>query len=231
MERNYAEYLLKKIKEDYNLIADDFSRTREKLWGELIFLKNYLKDNEKVLDLGCGNGRLYDLFQEINVDYYGVDFSEKMIKIAKSRYPQANFQVAEAFHLPFPNNFFDKIFSIAVFHHIPSEKFRLQFLEEAKRVLKPNGLLILTVWKFPLLKEISFILKYTILKLIGKTKLDRRDIFYSWAKKIERYYHLFSKNELKQLIKKSKFEVKECNLIKNKKGNRQNIYIIAQKPS
>jgi tRNA (uracil-5-)-methyltransferase TRM9 len=230
MDSKYAKYLLKKTREDYNLIAEEFSRTRQEGWEEMKFLfTDFLIPGEKVLDLGCGNGRWFTFFQEYKTDYIGVDSSKKIIKIAKKRYPKTRFQVANALDLPFPNSFFDKIYSIAVLHQIPSQDLRLQFLKEAKRVLKPEGLLILTVWKLHQKKELYLLLKYTILKLIGKSKIDFKDIFKPWGKKVQRYYHCFSKRELESLIKKVNFKVKEIGLVKNKKGNRQNIYLVAQK--
>ena len=230
MEREYAEYLLKKTKEDYSLIAEDFSRTREKPWEETKFLfDDYLIPGNKALDLGCGNGRYFEFFKEKNVDYFGVDSSEKLIEIARNKYPEGKFQLTEALCLPFPNNFFDKIYSIAVLHHIPSEEFRLQVLKETRRVLKPEGLLILTAWKFHRSKELYLLFKYTILKLIGKSELDFNDIFEPWGKKIKRYYHCFSKKELENLAAKSEFKIKESGIVKNDKGNRQNIYLIGEK--
>lgn len=230
MEREYAEYLLKKTKEDYSLIAEDFSRTREKPWEETGFLfDDYLIPGDKALDLGCGNGRYFEFFKKKNVDYFGVDSSEELIEIARNKHPEGRFQLVEALCLPFSNNFFDKIYSIAVLHHIPSEEFRLQVLEEARRALKPGGLLVLTVWKLPQSKECCLRFKYTILKLIGKSELDFNDILEPWGKKIDRYYHCFSKKELENLTTKSKFKIKESGIVKNKKGNRQNIYLIAEK--
>jgi len=230
MDREYAEYLLNKTKQDYNLIAEDFSRTREKPWEEIEFLFNdYLIPGERVLDLGCGNGRYFEFLKKGNIDYFGVDSSEKLIEIAKKRNPKARFQTADALSLPFPENYFDKVYSVAVLHQIPSNEFRLQFLKEVKRILKPGGLLILTVWKFHEKEEILLLFKYTILKLIGKSKLDFRDILKPWGKKIERYYHWFSKNEFKNLVEEANFKVEKIGIIKNKKGNRQNIYLIAEK--
>ncbi len=231
MDRKYAEYLLKKTKEDYNLIADDFSRTRSVIWPETEVLFNeYLIPGEKVLDLGCGNGRYFTLFKEKRIDYFGIDFSEKLIEIAKNKYPEGNFQTGDALHLPFTEKFFDKVYSIAILHHIPSKEYRLQFLKEIKRILKPGGTLILTVWKFHQFKEIDLLFKYTILKLFGKSKLDWKDIFEPWGKKIKRYYHWFSKRELENLIKEVNFKIERIGIIKNEKGNRRNIYLIAQKP-
>lgn len=230
MDKKYAEYLLEKTKEDYNLIAEDFSRTREKPLPEIKFLfDNYLISGERVLDLGCGNGRYFQFFAEKNVDYFGVDSSEKLIEIAKRRHPEGKFQLAEALHLPFPNNFFDKIYSIAVLHHIPSKDFRLQFLKETHRILKSKGLLILTIWKLPRLKKYYLLFKYTILKFIGKSKLDWGDILVPWGEKVKRYYHCFFKKELENLVKKSELIIKESGIVKNEKGNRQNIYLIAEK--
>ena len=200
------------------------------MWPEMKFLvDDYTIAGEKILDLGCGNGRLLEFLKDKKIDYIGVDFSEKLITAAKKKFPKARFQRADALNLPFPKNFFDKIYSIAVLHHIPSEEFRLQFLKEAKRILKPEGLLILTVWKFHQAKELYLIFKYTILKLIGKSKLGWKDIFEPWGKKVDRYYHCFSKRELIKLVRKSGFGIKESDIARNVRGNRQNLYLIAQK--
>lgn len=235
MDREYAKYLLKKTAEDYNLIADQFSSSRYSIWPELNIFGKYIKEGEKVLDLGCGNGRLLDLFKDKKIDYIGIDNSEKLIEIAKKKCPDAKFQVADALNLSFPDNYFDKIFSIAVLHHIPSEEFRLQSLKEAKRVLKPGGLLILTVWNLWQRKTAwKLFLKHTLLQLIGKSKLDFKDIFYPWKSQdgvilIQRYFHLFTKNGLERLIKKSGFKIKEVEIFKREETKNYNIYIIAEK--
>jgi len=246
MDKEYAKYLLKKTTQDYNLIAEEFSRTRGKIWEETKFLfDSFVMPGDKVLDLGCGNGRYFEILKEKNIDYYGVDGSEKLIEEARKRFsgtkfqvvdedksssrPFANARVVDAFNLPFPSNFFDKIYSIAVFHQIPSQEFRLQILKEAKRVLKPEGILVLTCWKFHQFKEVLLIFKFTILRLLGLSKLDFGDIFEPWGKKIQRYYHCFSQRELVKLVKMSGFQIKEKGVIRNKKGNRQNIYLIVEK--
>jgi ubiquinone/menaquinone biosynthesis C-methylase UbiE len=230
MDLDLAKFILEKTKEDYNSIANEFSATRREIWEELKFLFEGLRGGERVLDLGCGNGRWYKVFKEKKVDYFGIDNSEKLIEIAKENFPEAKFFVGDALSLPFPENFFDRVYSIAFLHQVPSENFRCQVLKEAKRVLRSGGILILTCWKIHRLREILIFSKYTLLKLIGKSKLDFKDIFVPWAKKALRYYHCFSKKELENLVKKVGFEILESGVVKNKRGNRQNYYIVCQKP-
>jgi len=233
MDRKYAQYLLKKTQEDYNLIAEDYTRTREFIPEDLNYLGKYTKEGEKILDSGCGNGRFYEVLEEKNVDFYGVDFSARLINIARNKYPEGKFQVADALNLPLPENFFDKVYSISVLHHLPSKEFQIQYLEEIKRVLKPKGLLILRIWDFWKRKEgWKLFFKYTFLKLVGKSRLGFFDVFMPWKDSggkiiIQRYFHCFKKKEIENLIQKTGFRIKES--WRAGKDPRTNIYIVAEK--
>jgi len=222
MDINYAKKILKKTVSDYNSIADKYSRVREKDWKEMDFLFEHLKPDDVVLDLGCGNGRFFSSFKDAR--YFGVDPSSQLIGIAKNNHPQGNFRVASGDSLPFADDYFDKVYSIAVLHHIPSFDLRLQFLKEAKRVLKPGGYLILTVWD---LKE----------KLKGKgffhwlkaRKLDKNDVFLPWHGSKDTYFHCFNLEELVQLVKDSGFEVLDKGEIAVGSRPYFNFYIVAKK--
>lgn len=237
MDEKYAEFLLVQGRKEYDSIAKEFSDSRAFLWEELIPLVKYLEQGDKVLDLGCGNGRLFGLLRDKNINYTGVDSSEELIKIAKEKYPEDafRFSVAEAISLPFPDDSFDKIYCIAVLHHIPSDKFRAKFLEEIKRILKHKGLLILTVWNLWSKKETFwFLLKYTILRFFGKSKLDFRDIIYPWKgsadkNRAERYFHCFDQKELENLAKKTGLHLRDSGFLRRGKNNKANIYIVAEK--
>ncbi len=229
MDKEYAKYLLDKTRQDYNAIAESFSSTRRFVWQGLEPLYNYALPREKVLDLGCGNGRLLQIFKEIDIDYTGVDSSEKLVEIAKKLYPNAKFQVADALHPPFPTNHFDKIYSIAVLHHIPSEELRLKFLEGVKRVLKRDGLLILTVWDLWRWWRPGSISKFTALKVLRRSKLDFKDIFVPWQGVRQRYTHCFTKRELEELMQKAGFKIKEAGVLTVPQSKEKNIYIVAKK--
>ncbi len=233
MKKEYAECLLEKTKKDYNRIAITFTRSREFIPEDIKNLGDWTIPGERILDLGCGNGRFYEVLKEKEINYFGIDFSEKLIEIAKQKYPKAKFQVADVLNLPFPNNYFDKIYSISVLHQIPSRELRIRSLKEIKRVLKPRGVLILRVWN--IFKRPNFwklFLKYTILKVIFKSKLDFLDVFIPWRNSegkivLERYFHCFSQNRLKNLLKEIGFEVKE--IWSSGIGKRSNIYIMVEK--
>lgn len=229
MDKQTAQNILNKVRDDYNRIAEDFSNTRHRAWEEIGFLFDYIQSGDKVLDSGCGNGRYLPWIKKKGGHYFGIDNSQELVKIAKSRYLSESFQVADVLALPFTDSFFDKIYSIAVLHHIPSKELRLKFFEEAKRTLKKDGLLVLTVWKFRRWQERLLLLKYNILRVLGKSKLEKNDLFLPWQHKISRYYHFFSEAELKELAKQAGFEILKSGIIKNAKGNRQNLYIVAKK--
>lgn len=177
------------------------------------FLFDNLLENEKVLDLGCGNGRFYPLFEKRKIDYYGIDFSSKMIEIAKEKYPLGKFWVRNGFDLSFENNFFDKVYSIAVLHHVPSEELRIRFLKEAKRVLKNKGFLILTVWD---LKE-------------KKKNIKEKDVLLSWYGAKDCYFYSFELKELEELITKLGLKIIEKGEIMVGQRPYNNFYIICQK--
>ncbi len=209
--------MLNKTQQDYNLNADDFATARKHLPEDLKEIAKYAKEDELVLDAGCGTGYLYSELKKTK--YIGVDFSEKLIKIAKERYPEAFFKKEDILNLDFPNNYFDKIFTIGVLHQIPSSELRLEFLKKMHQLLKNDGVLIIRVWNL-WEKRRNLILK----SFFKNPKIDFKDIF---IPKNNMYYHAFSKKELEKLVEKSGFFVKKSYL--EGEGIRANIYLIAVK--
>ncbi len=231
MDKKYAEFILSKVNEHYSLVSEKFSRTRDKPWYEINFLFNrYIEKNDYVLDLGCGNGRFYELLKN-KTNYFGVDNSKELISLAKKRYPETCFKKGNVLNIPFPDNYFNKVFSVSVLHHIPSKELRKEFLKQAKRVLKPKGILIITVWDLKEKKRIKKIIrKNYFLKIIGKSKLDFNDAFIDWHGISKQFVHSFSFFELKSLVKKSGFNLIDSGIIKIKgKKSLSNFFIVAKK--
>ncbi len=219
MKKEKAKKVMESLREDYNLVSSSFARTRDRLWPAGKFLFDFAKKEEKVLDLGCGNGRFSQYLE--GCDYTGVDFSSGMVSEAKKRFPEKKFIVASALSLPFKDNFFDKIYSIAVIHQIPSTDYRKEALREAKRVLKKNGRIFITVWD--LKKERRFFCLKQMMRNFFWGPMGSKDIIL----KRDRYYYLFSKKELKKIFEDVGFEVEEDGTIEEKKHN--NFYLIAKK--
>ena len=227
MNQKYARELFNKTKKDFDRIADQFSESRKNLWPELDELKKYIKETERVLDLGCGNGRLFDFFKDKKVTYIGIDSSSKLISKAKEKYGNY-FKTADILSLPFSNNYFDSIWSIAVFHHIPSKELRLEALKEIRRVLKKDGKVIITCWNLYQVRYLKLLFKFTLSKLFRKSKLDFKDVLVPWKEKgVQRYYHAFTKRELITLFKKAEFNIEKVKDLK-RNNKKTNILIIAK---
>lgn len=210
------------------MIAEEFNASRREVWPEMAELKIFIEPNSKVLDLGCGNGRLIDFLKDKNIKYFGIDFSEELIKMAKNKYGN-NFQVADILNLPFSDNYFDTIWSIAVFHHIPSRELRLLALKEMKRVLKDKGRVIMACWNLYQKDYLNLLLKYFFRKIFNKSKLDFKDVFVPWGNSnIKRYYHAFTKKELEELFKESGLGIIESKFLR-RNNKKTNILIVAEK--
>ncbi len=94
-------------------------------------------NGERVLDLGCGYGWYTDFFTRSGADAVGVDGSEKMIAIARERYPNLDFTLANIEKsLPFADGCFDIVFSNQVLMDIENTE---RVISEFARVLKENG--------------------------------------------------------------------------------------------
>ncbi len=98
---------------------------------------------EALLDVGCGTGFLLDLLvMQKAARYSGLDLSEEMIRVAKGKaIPGAEFVAGSADKLPYPDESFDIVACSQSFHHYPYPE---KAMREAKRVLKPGGLYILS---------------------------------------------------------------------------------------
>jgi ubiquinone/menaquinone biosynthesis C-methylase UbiE len=141
MSKNYIQ----KNRRNYDKIAAKFSDKRQQVW-DLEFLREHVKNGETILDLGCGNGRLYQLFDKNQLTYIGIDQSKKLINIARKQVSEGNFFVADMRELSLEDQVVDKIFCIATFHHLPNKESRVDALEEMQRVLNPGGKIIMTNW-------------------------------------------------------------------------------------
>ncbi len=95
-----------------------------------------------ILDVGCNNGYLLHRLNANAIYEIGVDFCFIPLTHARSTYPDALFCQAEAQHLPFPSDFFDRVLCYNMLHYLPSVESALDVCRECWRVLKRGGCMI-----------------------------------------------------------------------------------------
>jgi ubiquinone/menaquinone biosynthesis C-methylase UbiE len=101
----------------------------------------------KVLDFGCGCGRVlrWLMMRAPSTEFYGADVDEEAIRWCMQMLKPARFEISNFRPpLPYPDAFFDAVYCISVFTHL-EEGIQESWLEELRRILKPNGILIFTV--------------------------------------------------------------------------------------
>jgi len=247
MKLDYAKFLMDKTREDYDEIAEEFSATRKTMWPELADLDKYAKEGGRVLDIGCGNGKLFGFLSEKikNFSYVGLDVSEKLIKIAEGSCldaqlpsPSKEFQVFDGINIFYPANSFDVIYCLAVLPHLPGQETQIKFLENIRKVSKPGANLILTCWNLWQSRFLGYHFKSAVNfitdKIFGKNEYDWGDCYIPWKKRgaapINRFYHAFALPELNSILKKAGWEVKEIGYKERGEKKKFNLFALARKP-
>ncbi len=105
-----------------------------------------LERESRVLDFGCGWGRILRFFlrEVASQNLYGVDVDPDVIAVCKSLFSHGQFETVPA-QAPtqLPSESFDVIYAYSVFSHL-NEEISLQWFKEFARLLKPGGLLLAT---------------------------------------------------------------------------------------
>lgn len=113
----------------------EMKRVRRRMAGDLAAARS-------VLDVGCGGARMAGhLTGEGREDVWGIDPSPYMLNAAAENWPELNLKQGVMEALPFPEQRFDGVSVIFVFHEMPPPYAR-QGLAEVARVLRPGGRLV-----------------------------------------------------------------------------------------
>ncbi len=118
--------------------------------------KQKFKEKITILDAGCGQGYFCNLLNTKKYNVTGVDISNNAIKKAKTLYPEINFKVCSLEdRLPFNNSSFDVVWSTEVIEHI---FYVYNYLHEINRILKQNGIFVITTPYHGLIKNLAIVL-------------------------------------------------------------------------
>ncbi len=199
----HSKRLREKVKQDYNEIAEEFSKTRAHDWNEFDVFLSYLRPKMRVLDLGCGNARLLNFLDGWRMDYTGFDQSEGLIHLARKKHQGQRLEVQDMADLPDLDEKWDVVFMIASFHHLPlvDQKKTLDWIREH---LEPDGALLMTNWN---LFQWRFWKAW--LKSLFWPKWGFKGLEIPWNHGVKRYYYAFTSQELRGLLQRSGFEILE----------------------
>jgi SAM-dependent methyltransferase len=97
----------------------------------------------RILDFGCGTGRLTDWLRARGAEVLGVDASPEMVEAARTRRPSGRFEVLESGRIPAEDGAFDTVLSVGVLQYFVMEASQLATISsELARVLAPGGQLV-----------------------------------------------------------------------------------------
>lgn len=181
----------------YKWDAEDYknSSSAQLEWAIELISKLELKGNERILDIGCGDGKITaQIAQKLpEGSVLGVDSSKEMISLAKetfnsNNYTNLNFLLKDAQELDFIDEF-DIVFSNAALHWI---KNHLSLLQRIKESLKPSGKILLQMGGKGNAKS--------VLEIADKMIIEKK-----WKKYFEGFefpYGFYSAEEYKEWLQK-----------------------------
>jgi len=156
------------------------------------YTSKFLNSPAKIIDAGCGIGQNVYGLSQWGYDAYGVDFAEDVVKNTKKNFSDLKIFTQDVRKLDFPDGFFDGYWSLGVIEHF-KEGYG-DILKEAKRTIKKNGYLFLTVPWFSPLRRI-------------KAKFGRYPVFDKNTDMTNFYEFMLDDRQLIKRIEKEGFEL------------------------
>jgi len=173
----------------WDVIAEKWADFRTRPTEEVVdFLEG---KSGKILDLGCASGR--HCLDIDRLEFYGVDFSEKLLKIARTR-GYVEVKKGDVSVVPYDDGFFNYVVFARVLHCVDSAEKRRKSLEEVYRVLKKGGEALVVTWGAKGCRRIG----------------GKKEGFSSWTvgdRKVERYTYVYDVEELKKDLESFGFDI------------------------
>jgi trans-aconitate methyltransferase len=182
------------------------SSAEQQKWAQELLLKLKLKGTERVLDIGCGDGKITaEIARSLpNGSVLGIDSSEEMVLFARKNFnvrefPNLAFEIIDVRNLSF-NAEFDVVFSNACLHWVVDH---LPVLEGINRSLKPGGKALLQMGGKGNAAEIFEVLQ----SMLATDKWGKYFINFSFP------YGFYGLEEYKSWLKQVNLKVKRVELI------------------
>lgn len=194
---------------------------------------SYIPKGGRIIDGGCGFGKWVIYLKKLGYDIIGIDNNEQAISKLKDYDRSLHVELGDILHINYPNSSFDAYISMGVVEHF--EDGPLPALREAHRVLKPNGLIFVSVPTVNIMRTFvrrpckiiinAFPMSFITLK--SNWRKSKRGAFLASTgivkdilpervlrillRRQQRYYHFleyrYSVSEVENFLKQSGFEV------------------------
>lgn len=226
MRPEIARLLVELNRRFYAEFGENFSATRRRIQPGVRKILSRLAGGERILDLGCGNGELARALAQsgFHGEYLGLDFSLPLLRdagVQPGTFPVRFFAV----DLTSPDWSLSTahcslLTAFAVLHHIPSHELRLNLLQQAHRLLAPEGHFVHSNWQF--LNSARLRARIQPWETVGLSAadVDEGDYLLDWRAGGSglRYAHHFSEQELAELAAETGFRVAESFLSDGENG-------------
>jgi SAM-dependent methyltransferase len=232
VDENTVEKLLALNRAFYADFAQAFADSRSPTDPTLSSILPYIPVRARVLDVGCGSGRLALLLdrERPGATYVGIDAVPELIEVARAQASALN-NIAPQFHvadiarpdwsLVIGSLIIDTVVCLATLHHIPSFKLRACALREMAGLLAPRGRVLLSTWQF--LDSDRLRRKIVDWAEVGISEgaLEPGDYLLDWKRggRGLRYCHLVGETELRQLAAESGLSVRSTFRAGGREGN------------
>jgi len=136
----------KKYQDDFEKLMPIYESkcylARNLYWNRIKTAINFaqIHDNQTLLDIGCNRGQLLKSIRNENkkCKLWGVDIEPRITSL---KIDNCDFRICDVKKLPFENDYFDAIFALSTLEHVPDLD---SAIKEISRILKPNGLVIMS---------------------------------------------------------------------------------------
>jgi len=125
---------------------DSFYKGQKRPWRGVTELDVPFTEGQRILDIGCGNGKTSQALIKMGCDVIGVDFSQNAVDHCNSSIKGMTAICSSSDRLPFSDNEFDGVVLVHVLEHLDDTELK-NTVNEIQRVLKSNGYVFLRVFE------------------------------------------------------------------------------------
>lgn len=245
MKPDLIERLNQINREFYAAFAASFSETRSELGREVQVILPYIANGARVLDIGCGNGRVAALLarHRREVTYVGIDSSSELIarcrlQVAGRQLQDMTFLVVDITQPGWIGSLtqlkvgegaggFDCVLMLAVLHHIPGGEVRERIMRQARELLAPHGCAIVSTWQFMDNERMRKKIVPWSCVGIDERELEPGDALLDWKRGGAglRYCHWIGEQEMRALAGQAGLNVVEMFRAGGREGN-LNLYAV-----